>query len=84
LSRGQGGELNQKGEKSMKFISRYQEKSGFPCEDCGAWIAKGTNYYVLTNWADETVKCCPDCAAHRMAETLDAVNKTVYSDCVEF
>jgi hypothetical protein len=68
----------------MKYISRYAaKKGGFDCEDCGKWIPTGFPYYVLTNRADENVKCCPDCAAIRMAETLDAVNKTEFSNCVE-
>ena len=68
----------------MKFISRYRANAGFSCEDCGDYVLKNSAYYVLTNRADETVKCCADCAGVRMAETLDAVNKTEFSNVAEY
>ena len=68
----------------MKFISRYRANAGFSCEDCGDYVLKNSAYYVLTNRADETVKCCPDCAGIRMAETLDAVNKTEFSNVADY
>lgn len=64
----------------MKFINRYTCKSGFECENCGDYVIKGAHYYTLTNHADETVKVCPDCAAHCLAETLDGVTWAEYND----
>lgn len=63
----------------MNYISRYRATVSCECESCYQEIAPGSAYYVLTNRADETKKCCPDCAAHYMAETLDAVFNAVYT-----
>lgn len=64
----------------MKFITRYKSKKMFFCEHCDGTIWQHDHYYVITNNAEETEKLCADCAAHYMAETLDAVHKTEYSN----
>lgn len=62
----------------MKRINRYRASEGFSCEDCGDYVIRNATFFVLVNRADESVKVCPVCAAHRMAETLDATNRTEY------
>lgn len=68
----------------MKYITRYRAKIEVHCEDCENPISFGLAYYMVTNRADETTKCCPDCAARRMAETLDGYNRTEYYDHTEY
>ena len=64
----------------MKFITRYRAEHMFFCENCSETIMPGNHFYVITNNAEETEKLCADCAANYMAETLDAVHKTEYSN----
>lgn len=66
----------------MKYISRYINTSSrvITCDQCGKVIPHGTPLYMITNRADETTCNCPDCAAHYMAETLEAVSDTEYSN----
>lgn len=66
----------------MKYINRYLNKSihAVYCSICEKSINMDTPMYMITNRVNETHCYCPDCAAHYMAETMDAITDCEYSN----
>ena len=58
-------------------IERYtkRDRGTDCCQSCGALIEQGDHFFRLENREGEHLRCCPECAAMYLAETLDSVSR---------